>query len=101
MPAGVWQAARVAEVGRAADAGRAAELGPVAEIGGVIEGGGELEDAAAGRGTASDAAGDEGAWSLVSCVVTPGFAYEDFELARREDLARRHPGLSELIAALT
>ncbi len=28
----------------------------------------------------------ERAWSLVSCVVTPGFEYEDFELGRREAL---------------
>ena len=46
-------------------------------------------------------AADERAWSLVSCVVTPGFAYEDFELAERDELVRLCPEQAELIVALT
>jgi hypothetical protein len=41
------------------------------------------------------------AWSLVSCVVTPGFDYDDFELADREQMLRERPGDAKLIAALT
>ena len=40
-------------------------------------------------------------WSLVSCVVAPGFDYEDFELARRDDLLSGWPAARELILALT
>jgi hypothetical protein len=53
-------------------------------------------------GTGAD--GDPGAaedWSLVSCVVAPGFDYEDFELARRDDLLSGWPAARELILALT
>lgn len=42
-----------------------------------------------------------GAWSLVSCVVTPGFDFADFELGDREALQRAYPEQAELIAALT
>lgn len=40
-------------------------------------------------------------WTLVSCVVTPGFAYEDFELADGEDLLRDYPACRDLILMLT
>ena len=40
-------------------------------------------------------------WALVSCVVTPGFEYEDFELADREVLLREHPAHRDVIVALT
>lgn len=39
-------------------------------------------------------------WCLVSCVVTPGFDYEDFELADREELLAAYPDASETIEAL-
>jgi hypothetical protein len=68
VPAGAWQAARVA-------AGEAA---------------------VSGEGSPS-----EHAWSLVSCIVTPGFAYDDFELAFRDELLRLVPGKAELINQLT
>lgn len=44
---------------------------------------------------------DERAWSLVTCVVTPGFDFADFELGRRDELTRLCSGQAELIAALT
>ena len=31
-------------------------------------------------------------WTLVTCVVTPGFDYDDFELAERDELLREFPG---------
>lgn len=74
VPAGVWQAARVAP---------SPDAPPSA---------------------ADDASGPPSgarAWSLVSCLVTPGFAFDDFELARRDDLAPRFPDHAELITALT
>ncbi len=43
----------------------------------------------------------ERAWSLVSCVVTPGFEYEDLELGRREALLDAFPQHEELIRAFT
>ena len=39
-------------------------------------------------------------WTLVSCIVTPGFDFEDFELADPE-IAAAYPEQAELIAALT
>jgi uncharacterized protein len=43
----------------------------------------------------------EHAWALVSCIVTPGFDFADFELADREALLARHPELADLIRELT
>jgi uncharacterized protein len=40
-------------------------------------------------------------WSLVACIVTPGFDFEDFELAERDALTRDYPAQAELIRALT
>lgn len=44
---------------------------------------------------------EEGAWSLVSCLVTPGFEAADLELGPREDLLRDYPDARDLIVALT
>jgi uncharacterized protein len=41
------------------------------------------------------------AWALVSCIVTPGFTYEDFELGEREWLLAQHPRHAELIRDFT
>jgi len=41
------------------------------------------------------------AWALVSCIVTPGFSYEDFELGEREALLAAHPQHAELIRDFT
>ncbi|MCX8033239.1 MAG: cupin domain-containing protein [Thermoleophilia bacterium] len=40
-------------------------------------------------------------WTLVGCVVSPGFHFEDFELAEREALLREFPLAKEVILALT
>jgi uncharacterized protein len=40
-------------------------------------------------------------WTLVSCVVTPGFEYDDFELADRQALLRAYPQTRKVIEALT
>jgi len=39
-------------------------------------------------------------WTLVRCVVSPGFAFEDLELAQREALLCDYPRAEELILAL-
>ena len=44
---------------------------------------------------------DERAWALVSCVVTPGFDFEDFELGDREALLAAWPRHAGLIRELT
>lgn len=41
------------------------------------------------------------AYSLVGCVVTPGFDFEDFELADRKTLIRIYPQHGGLITRLT
>ena len=68
IPAGAWQAARVAE-----------------------------DSIAAPRAAVSR----DRAWSLVTCIVTPGFDYADFELGSRDELVRLAPRQADLIAALT
>lgn len=40
-------------------------------------------------------------WSLVGCTVAPGFDFEDFEMARREQLMKEYPHHRELIELLT
>jgi uncharacterized protein len=44
---------------------------------------------------------DDKSWTLVGCTVAPGFEFEDFELARREVLARQFPQHRKLIERLT
>jgi uncharacterized protein len=45
--------------------------------------------------------GHPASWALVGCTVAPGFEFEDFELAKREELSRKFPRHAELIARLT
>jgi predicted cupin superfamily sugar epimerase len=40
-------------------------------------------------------------WTLVSCVVSPGFDYADFEPGRKEELLRRFPQARRMIVDLT
>lgn len=42
-----------------------------------------------------------GGWSLVSCVVAPGFDFADFEIPGRGELLERHPAHRELILRFT
>jgi uncharacterized protein len=44
---------------------------------------------------------DGRSFALVGCTVAPGFDFEDFELAEREQLVRNYPQHRELIAKLT
>jgi uncharacterized protein len=40
-------------------------------------------------------------FALVGCTVAPGFEFDDFEMADREQLARLHPQQREVIERLT
>lgn len=42
-----------------------------------------------------------GSWCLLGCTVSPGFEYEDYDSASREELSARWPAFAEKIAALT
>lgn len=44
---------------------------------------------------------DSESFSLVGCVVAPGFDFDDFELARREELTRLFPQHKRIIEILT
>lgn len=49
---------------------------------------------------ASESAGSDG-YALVGCTVSPGFDFEDFELANRNSLLQEYPNLTILIERLT
>lgn len=53
------------------------------------------------RWTSDRRSAPESHWTLVSCVVAPGFVYEDFELGVREALLRDYPQAHREIIALT
>ena len=40
-------------------------------------------------------------YALVGCTVAPGFEFEDFEMARRQQLQAKYPGQKEIIQKLT
>jgi predicted cupin superfamily sugar epimerase len=44
---------------------------------------------------------EEDSYSLVSCIVAPGFDFEDFELFSREQLEVLYPDNNEIISRLT
>jgi uncharacterized protein len=44
---------------------------------------------------------DKTSYSLIGCTVAPGFDFDDFELAKREELLSRYPERAAIITALT
>jgi hypothetical protein len=42
-----------------------------------------------------------GAWALLGCTVAPGFEYEDYDSAGRDELSAKWPEFAAQIAALT
>lgn len=40
-------------------------------------------------------------FALVSCTVSPGFEFDDFELAERDRLIEEYPGLKQIIKEFT
>lgn len=45
--------------------------------------------------------GQPDSYSLCGCTVSPGFDFDDFELARRDELLRKFPGNKAIIRRLT
>jgi len=41
------------------------------------------------------------AWALVSCIVSPGFEFGDFELGERDVLLAAYPEYAEIVTAFT
>lgn len=44
---------------------------------------------------------ESGSYSLVSCMVTPGFDFRDFELLSKEQLIKEYPEYQKIIEELT
>jgi predicted cupin superfamily sugar epimerase len=44
---------------------------------------------------------DPGSYSLVSCMVTPGFDFRDFELLSKDQLIKEYPQYQQIIEELT
>ena len=44
---------------------------------------------------------NDSGYSLVSCVVAPGFDFADFQLAKKEDLINDYPNLKKIINKFT
>jgi predicted cupin superfamily sugar epimerase len=42
-----------------------------------------------------------GSWSLVGCVVAPGFEFRGFEMADRKELLANYPLEAEMVLRLT
>jgi len=70
-------------------------LGPRAETGEVF-----LAGVAGGDWFAAEVGAPDG-YSLVGCIVAPGFEYADFEIARRRELLHEFPRNADLITRLT
>jgi predicted cupin superfamily sugar epimerase len=80
VPAGTWLGARVLHEGQTDwGTGRAPER----------------------RWTADRRCSPELYWTLVGCMVTPGFSFHDFELGDRKALALEYPQARKAIRALT
>lgn len=54
---------------------------------------------AAGSWFSSEVKG-AGEWSLVGCTVSPGFDFEDFEMASKDELLDSYPGHVDLVKRL-
>ncbi len=42
-----------------------------------------------------------GSWALLGCTVAPGFEYEDYDSASRDELTAKWPEFADRIATLT
>jgi len=67
-------------------------------LGPATEGGEPVAIVPAGKLQAARSLGE---FTLVLCVVSPGFDFADFSMPSREDLLREHPEQRELILAFT
>lgn len=62
---------------------------------------GEVFQAVVPAGTWFAAQPVAGTYSLVGCTMAPGFDFEDFELAAKDDLSQEYPQHADLIARLS
>jgi predicted cupin superfamily sugar epimerase len=44
---------------------------------------------------------EDNSYTLVGCTVAPGFDFQDFEMAKREELLKQYPDQKEIIEKLT
>ncbi len=62
---------------------------------------GELPQFLVPKETIFGSAMNEEGYSLVGCMVAPGFEFRDFELFKRDDLIKQYPQYKDLIIKLT
>lgn len=75
--------------------------GETVRLGGDLEAG-ERPQLVVPRGTWQGArVAASGSWTLVGCTVSPGFAFDDFELGRRARLVDAYPSHTDTIRELT
>ncbi len=63
--------------------------------------GGPGEPVAVVPAGAAQGARSLGDWTLVSCIVAPGFEFDDFEILPRRELLARFPDAGDLVLAYT
>lgn len=85
---------------------QALELGPGREYFGLVRAGlwFAAESTAFDKADETDMLNGSSAsrpWALVSCAVSPGFEFQDFELASRDSLLKSYPAHEALIVRMT
>ncbi len=75
--------------------------GETLTLGRDLEAGMHLQTLAPGDAWQGSRLRDGGRFALLGTTMAPGFAFEDFELADREDLLREYPAFSDQIVSLT
>jgi len=85
---------------------QAFELGPGREYFGLVRAGSWFAAESAAFDEAAESDTQDGAragrpWALVSCAVSPGFDFQDFELASRDSLLKSYPEHEALIVRMT
>lgn len=75
------------------------KIGPNAEVGEVLQ---AIVPPNVWFGSSvRSAVGDAVGWSLVGCMVSPGFDFAGFELADREEMLKAHPKFENVVIKLT
>lgn len=63
---------------------------------------GQVLQAVVPKGTIFGSSVDaDDSYAIVSCMVSPGFEYDDFELFKRSDLLKQYPDYADIIYRLT
>lgn len=77
------------------------ETGEVNSLGQDLEAGMQLQTVAPGGAWQGSRLRDGGHFALLGTTMAPGFAFEDFQLARREALLQTYPAFADWIVRLT